>query len=130
MRYQLGDKSINIPDEEIKKNLQLVDTEEEAIQLWLEDNEYIENAEQVELDKKGKATKISRGARAVSPKKTQKERVKKEDKTKENLIKSLAEFLKSDFENVTIENPTKVITFTIGEEKFKLDLMRQRAKKE
>lgn len=89
MRYQLGDKSINIPDEEIKKNLQLVDTEEEAIQLWLEDNEYLENVEQVELDKKGKATKISRGARAVAPKKTQKERVKKEDKTKENLIKSL-----------------------------------------
>ena len=52
MKYTLPNgKNINIPDSEIKShmaNLQL--TEEEAIQLYLEDEGYLDNEELEELD--------------------------------------------------------------------------------
>ena len=55
MTYTLNGKNIKIPDNElesIQKGLQV--TKEEAIQIYLEDNEYLENTEQVALDKKAK----------------------------------------------------------------------------
>ena len=59
-------KNINIPDSEIKShmaNLQL--TKEEAIQLYLEDEGYLDNEELEELDSKAKKVKIQHGASAV-----------------------------------------------------------------
>ena len=60
MTYTLNGKNIKIPDNElesIQKGLQV--TKEEAIQIYLEDNEYLENTEQVALDKKAKDNKIT-----------------------------------------------------------------------
>ena len=56
MKYNLNGKTINVPDAEVnafvaKYNL----TEDEAIQLWLEDNDYLENEVVNELVEKGKA---------------------------------------------------------------------------
>ena len=67
MKYTLPNgKNINIPDSEVKRhmaNLQL--TEEEAIQLYLEDEGYLDNEELEELDSKAKKVKIQHGASAV-----------------------------------------------------------------
>ena len=84
-------------------------------------------------DKKAREKKITakiHQARAYTPK-TKKERVHKEDLTKEGLIKSLAEILPTlSATEVEIVNPSKLITFKLGADTFKLDLIRQRPKKE
>ena len=137
MKYEYNGKTLNIPDDFIQnamKNLSI--DEDEAIQLWLEDNDYEINEEQIALDAKAKANvKVANivKARAVDPgkKKTQRERVKKEDPTKEGVIAALAKALPelANAENVTIVNAGKLITFTIGEDTYKLDLVRQRKAK-
>ena len=41
MRYTLTDgKTISIPDAEIEANMKLGISKEEAVEMWLEDNEY------------------------------------------------------------------------------------------
>lgn len=137
MKYEYNGKTLNIPDDFIQnamKNLSI--NEDEAIQLWLEDNDYEVNEEQMALDAKAKANvKVANivKARAAEPakKKTQRERVKKEDPTKEGVIAALAKALPelANAENVTIVNAGKLITFTIGEDTYKLDLVRQRKAK-
>ena len=137
MKYEYNGKNLNIPDDFIQnamKNLSI--DEDEAIQLWLEDNDYEVNEEQMALDAKAKANvKVANivKARAADPgkKKTQRERVKKEDPTKEGVIVALAKALPelANAENVTIVNAGKLITFTIGEDTYKLDLVRQRKAK-
>ena len=137
MKYEYNGKTLNIPDDFIQnamKNLSI--DEDEAIQLWLEDNDYEVNEEQMALDAKAKANvKVANivKARAAesSKKKTQRERVKKEDPTKEGVIAALAKALPelANAENVTIVDAGKLITFTIGEDTYKLDLVRQRKAK-
>ena len=137
MKYEYNGKTLNIPDDFIQnamKNLSI--DEDEAIQLWLEDNDYEVNEEQMALDAKAKANvKVANivKARAADPvkKKTQRERVKKDDPTKEGVIAALAKALPelANAENVTIVNAGKLITFTIGEDTYKLDLVRQRKAK-
>ena len=137
MKYEFNGKMLNIPDDFIKnamKNLSI--DEDEAIQLWLEDNDYEVNEEQEALNAKAKeSVKVSNliKARATEPgqKKTQRERVKKEDPAKESIIAALAQFLGdvTNAENVTIVNAGKLITFTMGEDTYKLDLVRQRKAK-
>ena len=137
MKYEYNGKTLNIPDDFIQnamKNLSI--DEDEAIQLWLEDNDYEVNEEQMALDAKAKANvKVANIVKAraaeLSKKKTQRERVKKEDPTKEGVIAALAKALPelANAENVTIVNAGKLITFTIGEDTYKLDLVRQRKAK-
>ena len=45
MLYKINEKkSINIPDEEIEKSMKILElTKEEAIQMWLDDNDYTTN---------------------------------------------------------------------------------------
>lgn len=71
MKYTLENgKIINISDEDIKKKMKLYDlTKEGAIQLWLEDNDYLVNEELEALDAKSKKVKINHGARADKPRK-------------------------------------------------------------
>ena len=135
MNYTLPTgKTIRIPDSEINKFVSNHGiTKDEAIQMWLEDEGYLENEEQEALCQKAKENRITatiHDASAKDPrKKTQRERVKKEDPTKEMIIAEIAKMLPNFAENVKIENAGKLITFTIGADNFKLDLIRQRAKK-
>ena len=103
---------------------------EEAVLTWLEDEEYLINEEQEELTKATKGTRIGNvvGAKADKPK-TQKERVKKENPTKEMIIAEIAKVLPNFAENIKIENAGKIITFNIGEDAFKIDLIQKRKPK-
>ena len=106
--------------------------EEEAILTWLEDEEYLTNDEQDELTEQAKENKSVKiiDAKADKPeKKTQKERTRKENPTKEMVIAKIAEMLPEFAENVVIENKGKLITFTIGEDEFKIDLVQKRKPK-
>jgi hypothetical protein len=129
--YQLKGKVINIPNTELNKLQSLLRiSRSEAINVWLSDNDYIEVAEIEELTAKAKENKVSHNARAEYKPKTQRERVVKADPTKEGIITAIAEMLPTlNAENVVIANKGKLITFTIGEDNYKLDLIRQRPPK-
>mgnify|MGYP006361853579 CR=1 FL=1 len=134
--YKLASgKVVNIPTTEIQRNMALLKiSRDEAVDLWLYDNEYIGNDEADALTNKAKENRITatiHQAKAEYKQKTQRERVKKEDPTKEGIIKAVAEMLPSlNAENIEIVNAGKLITFTIGADKYKLDLIRQRPPKE
>ena len=102
----------------------------DTIQMWLEDNDYLVNEEQDKLDKEAKG-KVKITAKADKPKvKTQKERVQKENPTKEKIIKNIAETLENiGVSNLIIENKAKLITFSLNNEDFKVDLVQKRRPK-
>lgn len=135
MDYKLPNGKIKrIPDKEIKKNMQILKiSEDEAIQMWLEDEGILINEEQEALTKKAKDNRITatiHQAKAEYTKKTQRERVVKPDPTKENIIKAIAEMLPNlCASEVKIENIGKLITFKLGADEFKIDLIRKRPPK-
>lgn len=132
--YRLAnDKVVNIPNAEISKLMSVCKTRAEAVELWLFDHEYIENDEADALTAKAKDNRITatiHQAKAEYKQKTQRERVVKEDKVKEAIIQAVADLLPSlEATNVVIEKKGKLITFEVGEDKFKFDLIRQRPPK-
>lgn len=129
MLYTLENgKVINIPESFLKNAMQKLEiSQKEAIQLYLEDNGYSENAEAEALTEKAKGVKVLPGAKSKSPRKTA-TREKKPDVEKEQLIELLAEALTAKGYPVEILNKSKLITFVIGENVYKLDLIRQRKK--
>ena len=134
MRYTLPNgKNVNIPDEEIKKFMKALDlTKEDAIQMWLEDNDYEVNEEQAELDAKAKKVKIDHGASAMDKTKSKekKPRPKVASDEKKELFDEIFSNLQDVYkENARIEKENKLIIVKIGEKTFKIDIIEQRAKK-
>ena len=132
MKYQLGNKTINIPDADIQNFMKSLDlSKEDAIQMWLEDNDYEVNEEQAELDAKAKKVKIDHGASAVD--KTQKEkksRPKVASDEKKELFDEIFSNLSDVYgQNARIEKENKLIIVQIGEKTFKIDLIEQRKPK-
>ena len=132
MKYLFNNKELNIPDEEIKnlvKNLKI--TQEEAINIWLCDNEYINNEEIENLTQKAKengTTKI-KARKNVENKKT--DRNRKENTTKSFIIDILFQKLAEidNIYNLKVENKEKIITFSLNNNNYKLDLIQKRAEK-
>ena len=134
MRYTLPNgKNVNIPDDEIKKSMKALDlSKEDAIQMWLEDNDYEVNEEQAELDAKAKKVKIDHGASAIdkSEKKEKKPRPKVASDEKKELFDEIFSNLQDVYkQNAQIVKENKLITVKIGEKVFKIDLIEQRAPK-
>lgn len=135
MTYNLNGKSIRIPDADIERSMKSLElTKEEAIQMWLEDEGYLENEEQEALEKKAKENRITVTIHQASAtgrveKKTQKERCRKENPTKEMVIREIAALLPNFAENVEVLNVGKLISFSIGEEKYEIDLKQKRKPK-
>ncbi len=132
MTYNLNGKNIRIPDAEIDKNSRLLGiTREEAIQMYLEDEGYVENEQTAyveELTKKAKEAKISHDAKSEKPRK-QVKRERKPDEEKENLIEILANALVAEGFEAKVTNKSKIIEFNVGENHYKLDLIKQRPPK-
>ena len=136
MVYNLNGKSIKIPDKEIKKNMEILDlSEKEAIQLYLEDEGYLENEEVAELTKKAKDSGIMstiHGAKSDKPK-AKIERERKENPTKASIIAELVHFLQEESENacenVEILNKERQLSFRIGENAYELTLVQKRKPK-
>ena len=134
MRYTLPNgKNVNIPDEEIKKSMRALDlSKEDAIQMWLEDNDYEINEEQAELDAKAKKVKIDHGASAIdkTEKKEKKPRPKVASDEKKELFDEVFSNLSDVYgQNARIEKENKLIIVQIGEKVFKIDLIEQRKPK-
>lgn len=136
MRYTLENgKTINISDKEVENSMRLLElTKEEAIQLWLEDNDYLVNEELEELDAKAKKIKIDHGAQATKPrKKSEKPRTVKVSDAKKEFFSQLSQFLTNfsaeNDANCTILKENKLFQIEFGGEIFKLDLIQQRKPK-
>ena len=138
MIKNVNGKTVNIPDEEIKGYMKSLDiSEEEAIEMWLDDEGYTENEEQLELDQKAKASGIMRdihGASAVdkTEKKPVKKTVKVSDEKKDlfDLIHDTLKDYETDFNGkTTVLKENKLIQFEINGKTFKIDLIQQRDKK-
>ena len=129
MTYNLNGRNIRIPDADLTRlETTLHLTHDEAIQLWLEDEGYVENAVVEELTAKAKENKINKGAKSDKPrKKSTKER--KPDEEKEKIIQIVANALENAGIPAEIVNKSKLLTFSIGENRYKLDLIRQRPPK-
>lgn len=133
MVYNFNGKNIKIPDEEIKKNMEILDlSQEEAIQLYLEDEGYLENEEVAELTKKAKDSGIMstiHGAKSDKPK-AKATREPKANPLKAEIIEKIAELIRNEYDyKAKVTNSTKIIEFTCENKHFKLDLIQKREKK-
>ena len=133
MQYTLENgKVINIPDKEIENYMQSLElSKADAIELWLDDNDYTENEEQNALDEKAKKVKISRGASSETKEKKEKKprtTVVSDEKVQlfNDIVNNLSEIYGSDLQIVT---QNKLITIKIGAKTFKIDLIEQRQPK-
>lgn len=129
----LGGKIVYISKKELETNAEFLDIDyDEAIQMWLEDEGYLENEEQETLCKKAKDSGIMstiHGAKADKPRaKTTRE--PKSNPLKAEIIEKIAELIKNEYDiNAKITNSTKLIEFTCENREFKLDLIEKRVKK-
>ena len=129
MTYNLNGKNIRIPDSDIQEYMESLNLpKNEAIKVWLEDEGYLENEVVEELTKKAKENKINHEAKADKPRKTVKKE-RKPDEEKENLIEILSNCLKNEGFDTKITNKSKIIEFNVGENHYKLDLIKQRPSK-
>ena len=133
MRYELeSGKVINIPDAEVKKLMTSLNiVEEDAIQLWLADNDLEVNEELEELDAKAKKVKVDHGAGdAKARKKSDKPRTVKVSDAKKELFGQIFANLTSFYaNNATILKENKLISVKIGDKTFKIDIIEQRPPK-
>ena len=131
-------KTIKLPIEEIKKNMKLLElSEDEAIEMYLEDEGYLDNEEQNELDKKAKESGILQTIHGASADKKERKKsaprtVKVSDEKKElfaEIVTNLECFAEETNGKVKVEKENKLIIFEINGKTFKIDLIEQRAKK-
>lgn len=137
MRYNFNGKNINIPDVELEKSMKVLGiTKEEAIEMWLEDEGYLDNEEQAELEQKAKKNKITatiHGASATEKKKQSKPKTVKVSDEKQRLFKELSAVIKEycidEGGKCEILKENKLIQVEIGGKTFKIDLIEQRKPK-
>jgi hypothetical protein len=139
MVYELDNgKKVKIPDEEIEKSMKALDlTKEEAVEMWLEDEGYLDNEEQNELTKKvnesGILHSIHKAGDKTTRKKSDKPKVVKVSDEKKELFgeiwQNVEVFAQDLGGSAKIEKENKLIIVQIGEKTFKIDLIEQRPKK-
>lgn len=102
---------------------------EDVLLMYLEDNGYIINEEQEELDKKAKGVVKPQATDKTKRKKV--ERTPKENPTKEKIIAEIAKTLENlGVQDLKIENKAKIITFNYEMESYKVDLIQKRKPKQ
>lgn len=137
MKYTLNGKTINIPNAEIEKSMRvLAITEEEAIQMWLEDEGYLDNEEQNELEKKAKENRITatiHDAGNKTKRKQSKPKTVKVSDEKQALFaeihETLCEYCEEMGGTCEVLKENKLISVKIGVKTFKIDLIEQRPPK-
>lgn len=133
MRYQFGKKNLVIPDADIAQyRTKYGMTEAEAIQMWLEDEGYLDNEEEQALTQKAKENHITATIHDAGDKAKRKKaspRTVKVSDEKQALFAEIIETLEVTGYSHTILKENKLIEVKIGEKIFKIDLIEQRTKK-
>ena len=132
MQVKVNSKTYNIPEETIKHYMKSLNiTEEEAIQMWLDDRGITINEEVEELTKKAKANGTDKIIVQSKVEKVKTERKPKENPLKETIISQIYRFL-SEYHTISalkITNKTKTIDFMVDNKEFSLNLVEHRPKK-
>lgn len=126
---EIDGKTVKIPMPDIVNYMQKLElTQDEAIELWLADNDYMDNEEVDRLSQQAKDNKTN--LRADTGERKKREVTKKENPTKEGIIKEVAATLeKIGAVNIKITNISKLIEFEMDGNNFKLDLVQKRQPK-
>lgn len=124
-------KLVNIPKKEVQKNMNILGlTLEESIQMYLEDEGYLENEEQENLCKVAKENKITATIHKATENKVKKPKTVKVSDEKVMLFCKILSNLKEEYgENVEVLKENKLIQTKVGEKVFKIDLIEQRKPK-
>ena len=116
IKYNFNGKLLNIPKKEIEKSMKLLDLSlTDAIQMWLEDEGYLENEEQNHLCEVAKMNKITQNIHGAGE--------------KGKLFNEILEKLYKFNENVEVLKENKLIQVEINGKVFKIDLIEQRKPK-
>ena len=130
MVVELNGKRITINDNEINANMKALEiTREEAINLWLADNDYISDEEQEELDRNAKKVKINQGAGDTAKRKSAPKTVKVSDEKKAIFGEIYMNLYEKFGNNVEIAKENKLLLVHQGGKTFKIDLIEERPKK-
>lgn len=132
MQVQVNNKKVNIPDSVIAQYVKSLDiSEEEAVQMYLDDEGYTTNDQVEEMTKKAKVNKTDKVVAQSKVERKKVERKAPENPLKENIIAYLYDILSKNntIYNIKVENKTKIITFMAENKQFKLDLVQKREKK-
>ena len=128
-------KRVNIPDKELDKTMQKLGlSKEEAIDLWLADNDYEIDEEQEELDEKARKVRVQHDAIKEEPrKKLDKPRNVKVSDAKKEVFNQLSQFLTKFCEenpaNFEVLTDNKLFLLNFDNTTFKIDLIQQRKPK-
>ena len=124
-----GGKVIRVDKNWADQTMKALDLDlDETLQMFLEDNDYLLNEEQEELDKKAKG--VVKPQAGDKTKRKPREKVQKENPTKELIIAEIAKTLQAlGVQDLKIENKAKLITFNYANESFKVDLVQRRKNK-
>ena len=132
MEIKVNNKVVKIPQKELDNLMKTLElTEQEAIETWLDDNDYTTNEQVEELTKKAKVNGTTKIGARVNVENKKVERERKENPTKALIIEELTEKLKQidGISQLKVENKEKLITFSLNGNDYKLDLVQKRAKK-
>lgn len=135
MVYEINNKKVNIPDEVIKNYMVKYEiTEQESIEMWLFDNDLMENEEVDRLTQKAKDNKvistIHQASAVDKTKKKSKPKTVKVSDEKKTLFNQIFSELQYEYgENAQIVKENKLITVKVGEKSFKIDVIETRPPK-
>ena len=132
MEIKVNNKVVKIPQKEIDNLMKTLElTEQEAIETWLDDNDYTTNEQVEELTKKAKANGTTKIGARVNVENKKVERERKANPTKALIIDQLWQKLAEieHISNLKVANKEKLITFSLNGNDYKLDLVQKRAKK-
>jgi len=126
MRYNFNGKEINIPDAEIANSVKLLGiSQQEAIEMWLDDNDYTTNEEVETLTEKAK--EVKRYEKSDKPR-TKTEKTRKVDSEKKTLLDTLMDAIRPRANITTVKNEAE-FSFTLGANKYTVKLVKHRPPK-
>lgn len=126
MKYTLNKKTINIPDKDINTFMEKYNlNHDEAVQLWLEDNDYLENETVNELVEKSKGQRHYEKS-TKERKSTTKER--KVDEEKKHLLDLLMDSIKVETAIDSVKNEAE-FSFKVSETAYTVKLVKHRKEK-
>lgn len=127
MKYLFNGKELNIPDKEIENfKTKYSVSESEAVQLWLEDNDFLDNEEVEEMTKQAKKTRHYEKS-DKERKKTTRER--KVDETKKKIINGFRIYLEGSGAEVKPLTTEAEMHFTYEGIEYTVKLIKHRPPK-
>ena len=126
MKYNFNGKEINIPDAEIANNVKLLGiSQQEAIEMWLDDNNYTTNEEVETLTEKAK--EVKRYEKSDKPR-AKTEKTRKVDSEKKTLLDTLMDAIRPRANITTVKNEAE-FSFTLGANSYTVKLIKHRPPK-